>query len=403
MNGGEKMNREDFPMLKHDYIYFDNGATTLKPKVVIDEITNYYENYSANAHRGDYDISKRVDELYDETRDTVRKFINANDNKEVIFTKGTTESMNMIVFGFMKNYLKKDDEVLITKTEHASNVLPWFTLEKELGIKVKYIPLSSYNVTINNVKKSITDKTKVISLAYITNTIGDIRPIKEITKLAHENNILMVVDGAQSVPHIKTDVIDLDIDFLAFSAHKMLGPTGVGVLYGKFKYLNQMLPINYGGGMNAFFESDKSLEYKELPLRLEAGTMNISNILAFRKAIEYLNNLGMDKISEYEHSLKKYLTSELEKIDNIEIYNKDTESGIVLFNIKGIFSEDTSMFLNHYHICVRAGNHCAKMVKDEINIKNTCRISLYFYNTKEEIDKFIEIMKGSKEIFKVII
>ena len=403
MNGGEVMNREDFPMLKHDLIYFDNGATTLKPKCVIDEITNYYENLSANSHRGDYDISRKVDELYENTRDMVKDFINAHDRREVIFTKGTTESMNMIVFGFMKNYLKKDDEVLITKTEHASNVLPWFTLEKELGIKVKYIPLVDNLVTIEKVKESITDKTKVISLAWITNTIGDIRPIKEITKLAHKNNLLMVVDGAQSVPHMKTDVQDCDIDFLAFSAHKMLGPTGVGILYGKYQYLNQMLPINYGGGMNSFFESDKSLEYKELPLRLEAGTMNISGILGFRKALVYLNNIGMEKISEYEHDLKKYLLQRLEEIDNVTIYNKNTDSGIVLFNINDIFAEDTSQYLNHYHICVRAGNHCAKMVKDEIEVKNTCRISLYLYNTKEEIDKFIEVMKGNKDIFKVII
>ena len=397
------MNREDFPMLKKDYIYFDNGATSYKPKCVIEEISNYYENYCANSHRGDYDLSLKVDELYENTRELVCKFINANDPKEIIFNKGTTEGMNMIVFGFMKNYLKVGDEVLITKTEHASNVLPWFTLEKELGIKVKYIPLVNNEVTIDEVKKSITPNTKVISLAWVTNTIGDVRPIKEITELAHKNNILVVIDGAQGVPHMKTDVTNLDIDFLTFSAHKMLGPTGVGVLYGKFKYLNQLLPINYGGGMNSYFESDKSLEYKELPLRLEAGTMNISGVLGFRKAIEYLENIGMEKIASYEHELKKYLVSELSKIDNVTIYNANTPTGIVLFNIDNIFSEDTSHYLNHYHICVRAGNHCAKMVKDEIGIKNTCRISLYLYNTKDEIDKFIEVMKGSKDIFKVII
>ena len=397
------MNREDFPMLKQDIIYFDNGATTFKPKCVIDEVINYYEKYSVNSHRGDYDLSLKVDELYEKTREETRKFINARDTKEIIFTKGTTESINMIVFGFMKNFLKKGDEVLITKTEHASNVLPWFTLERELGIIVKYIPLVDNLVTIDKVVESITDKTKVISLAWVTNTIGDVRPIKEITKLAHDNNILVVIDGAQGVPHLKTDVIDLDIDFLAFSSHKMLGPTGVGVLFGKYEYLNQMLPINYGGGMNSIFESDKTLEYKDLPLRLEAGTMNIAGILGFRMALEYLNSIGMEKITEYEHELKKYLISKLEEIDNVTIYNKNTTSGIVLFNIDNIFAEDTSHYLNHFHICVRAGNHCAKMVKDEIGIKNTCRISLYLYNNKEEIDRFIEIMKGNKEIFKVII
>ena len=397
------MNREDFPMLKKDLIYFDNGATSLKPHCVIEAINDYYENYSANSHRGDYDISKKVDALFENTREKVRNFINAKDSKEIIFTKGTTESMNMIIFGFMKYYLKKDDEVLITKTEHASNVLPWFILEKEIGIKVKYISLVNNVVNIDLVKESINPKTKVISLAWVTNTIGDLRPIKEITQLAHDNNILMVVDGAQSVPHMKCDVIDTDIDFLAFSAHKMLGPTGVGVLYGKEKYLDNLVPLNYGGGMNSFFESDKTFEFKELPLRLEAGTMNIEGIIAFSKAIDYLSNIGMDNIEKYEQELKKYLLKRLKEIDNVTIYNENTTSGIVLFNINNIFSEDTSNYLNHYHICVRAGNHCAKMVKDEITIKNTCRISLYLYNTKEEIDKFIEVMKGNKDIFKVIL
>ena len=397
------MNREDFPMLIKDYIYFDNGATTYKPKCVIDAISDYYSNYCANAHRGDYDISQKVDSLYEDTRDVVKEFINANSRKEIIFTKGTTESLNMIVFGFMKNYLKKDDEVLITKMEHASNVLPWYQLEKEIGIKVKFIPLVDNLVTINALKQSITDKTKVISIAHITNTYGDIRDIKEITKLAHQHNIFVCVDGAQSVPHMKTDVIDLDIDFLSFSSHKMLGPTGVGILYGKEVLLEKMEPLELGGGMNSFFESDKTYEYKELPLRLEAGTQNIAGVIGFRKALKYINKIGIDNINKYELELKKYLINRLKEIENITVYNENTTSGIVLFNIDKIFSEDTSRYLNHYKICVRAGNHCAKMVKDEINIKNTCRISLYIYNTKEEIDKFIEVMKSNKDIFKVIL
>lgn len=397
------MNRDDFPMLSNNLIYFDNGATTFKPKCVIDSVSDYYSNYCANCHRGDYDISQKVDSLYENTRDIVKDFINASYREEIVFTRGTTDSLNMICFGYMKNILKEGDEVLITKTEHASNVLPWFKLEKDLGIKVKYIPLEDNLVTIDNVKKSLTNRTKVISLAQVTNTIGDVRPIKEITKLAHLHGILVVVDGAQSVPHMKTDVIDSDIDFLAFSAHKMLGPTGVGVLYGKKHLLENLEPISYGGGMNSIFESDKTTEYKELPLRLESGTMNIAGVLGFREALLYLEKIGMDNILKYEHELKSYLISRLEEIDNVTVYNKNTDSGIVLFNIDDIFSEDTSQYLNHYHICVRAGNHCAKMVKDEIKIKNTCRISLYLYNTKEEIDCFIEVMKGNKDIFKVIL
>lgn len=398
------MNREDFPMLNKDLIYFDNGATTFKPKEVIDSVVDYYTNYTANAHRGDYDISQKVDSIYEDTREVVKEFINASSSKEIVFTNGSTMSLNMIIFGFMKNYLNTGDEVLITKSEHASNVLPWFELEKEIGIVVKYIPLDeNHKVTISNLKKVFTEKTKVISLAYITNVIGDIRPIKEISKIIHDNNGLIVVDGSQSVPHIKTDVLKDDIDFLTFSGHKMLAPTGIGVLYAKEKFLEVMKPIFYGGGMNSRFESDKNVEYKEIPLRLEAGTQNIAGVIGLRQAILYLTRIGIEKIHEHEIKLKKYLLQELKKISNIVVYNPESESGIVIFNIKDIFSEDTSRYLNHYHICVRAGNHCTKMVKEEINIKNTCRISLYLYNTKEEIDKLIAVLKESKKIYEIIL
>ena len=398
------MHRDDFQMLKSDYIYFDNGATTFKPNSVIEGITNYYTKYTANSHRGDYDLSQKVDYLYESTRDLIKDFINASNSLEIVFTSGTTESLNMIVFGFMKYYLKKGDEVLITKAEHASNVLPWLELEKETGIVVKYIPLASnHKITIENVKNSITENTKVISLAYVTNVIGDVRPIKEISKLIHENNGLIVVDGAQSVPHMKTDVLLDDIDFLAFSAHKMLGPTGVGVLYGKEKYLENLKPIYYGGGMNSRFESNKEIEYKTLPLRLEAGTQNIAGVLGLSASIDYLNSIGINKIHEHELELKNYLLEKLKSIDNITVYNKNTDSGIVVFNIDNIFSEDTSRYLNHYHIFVRAGNHCTKMVKDELGIKNTCRISFYLYNTKEEIDKLIEVLKNNKDLYEIIL
>ena len=398
------MNREDFPMLNQDYIYFDNGATTFKPNQVIQSVVDYYTKYTANSHRGDYDLSQKVDYLYENTRDVVKNFIKANNSKEIIFTSGTTMSLNMIVFGFMKYFLKEGDEVLITKAEHASNVLPWLELEKEIGIVVKYIPLDdNHKVTVENVKNSITKNTKVISLAYVTNVIGDVRPIKEIASLIHANNGLIVVDGAQSVPHIKTDVTYDDIDFLAFSGHKMLAPTGIGVLYAKEKYLELMKPLSYGGGMNSRFESNKEVEYKELPLRLEAGTQNIAGVLGLQAAIKYIEEIGIEKIHEHEIELKNYLLTKLKEIDNIEIYNQESDSGIIVFNIKNIFSEDTSRYLNHYHICVRAGNHCTKMVKDEIGIKNTCRISFYLYNTKEEIDKLIEVLKDNKKIYEVIL
>lgn len=398
------MNREDFLMFNNDYIYFDNGATTFKPKNVVNKVVDYYTKWTANAHRGDYDISHKVDIEFENARDVVQKFINAKEREEIVWTSGTTESLNMIVFSFMRYYLQNGDEVLITKTEHASNVLPWFELEKEIGIVVKYIPLNKdKKVELNALKSVITDKTKVVSIAYVTNVIGDIRPIMEISKYIHQKDILLVVDGAQSVPHMKTDVIRDNIDFLAFSGHKMLGPTGVGVLYAKKKYLEKMKPYKYGGGMNSTFESNKEVEYKDIPLRLEAGTQNIAGVLGLKEAILYLENIGMDKIHEYEQSLRKYLVEKLKLIDNITVYNEESEAGIVAFNIDKIFAEDASKYLNHYHICVRAGNHCSKMVKDEINVKNTCRISLYLYNTKEEIDKLIDVLKNSKNIYDIIL
>lgn len=398
------MNRDDFEILKTKIVYFDNGATTLKPKPVIEAMDEYYNKYTANAHRGDYDNSYKVDTMYEEARDKVKKLINAHSPKEIIFTKGATESLNMIVFGFMEQYLQAGDEVLLSKAEHASNVLPWLELEKKMGIVVKYIPLDeNHEISINNVNQSISDKTKVIALAHITNVVGDIRPIKEIIDLAHAKNILIVLDGAQSVPHIKTDVHGDDIDFLAFSGHKMLGPTGIGVLYGKEALLEKMKPLNYGGGMNSNFDSTGTTEYKDLPYRLEAGTPNIAGVIGLGKAIDYINAIGIDKIHEHELSLKRYLISKLEKMLNIEVYNDHSESGIVAFNVKDVFSQDTASYLNHYKICIRAGNHCAKILKDELNINNTCRISFYLYNTKEEVDYLINHLKDVKDIFKIII
>lgn len=398
--------REEFPMLinNNNLIYFDNGATTFKPKLVIDSITDYYENYTSNAHRGDYNISLKTDMKYEATRKKVKEFIGAERIEEIVFTSGTTESLNMVVKSYFKNVLSKDDEVLITKSEHASNVLPWFELSKEINIKINYIELDNdMKVTLENVKKSITPNTKVISIAHITNVVGDIRPIKEITEFAHSLGIKVVVDGAQSVPHMKVDVKDLDCDFLAFSGHKMCGPTGVGVLYGKFDLLDKMTPYNLGGGMNASFSSTGEVEYKSLPQRLEGGTPNIAGVIGLGAAIDYLSLLDMDKIHEYELKLKEYLVKKLKENDKIEVYNETSESGIVAFNIKNIFSQDTAIFLNDYNICVRAGNHCAKILKDELEIKNTCRISLYFYNTKEEIDKLIEVLKNCDMLYHQIL
>ena len=393
------MYRDDFPMLNKDIIYFDNGATSLKPKCVIDKIKDYYENYSANAHRGDYDISFKVDQEYENAREEVMNFINAKKKEEIVFTSGTTDSLNMIAFGFFQKYLEPSDEVLITTSEHASNVLPWFRLSKLIGCKVNFIPLDEdYHVTLDNVKKSITPNTKVISIAGVTNVIGDVRPIKEITRFAHERDIFVVVDGAQSVPHIKTDVQDLDIDFLAFSGHKMLGPTGVGVLYGKYEFLNDLEPVRVGGGMNESFDTVDSVYYKEIPTRLEAGTPNIAGVIGLGEAIRYIKKVGIDKIHEREIYLRNYLIEKLLPMEHIDIINLEADSGIVAFNVEGIFSQDVAYYLNKYNICVRAGNHCAKILKNAIGATNSLRVSLYFYNTETEIDEFVELLKNKQKI-----
>jgi len=391
-------------MLKQDIIYLDNGATSLKPKCVIDKIVDYYENYSANAHRGDYDISFKVDMEYENTRDLVREFIHAEFKEEIVFTSGTTESLNYIATGFFSHMIEPGDEILITQSEHASNVLPWFELANRYGAVIKYIPLDEHHyVTLENVKKSVTKNTKIIALAHITNVIGDVRPIKEITKFAHKNNIFVVVDGAQSVPHKKVDVMDLDIDFLTFSAHKMCGPTGVGVLYGKKELLEALIPVKLGGGMNESFDSVDQVYYNELPARLEAGTPNISGVIAFGEALRYLMNIGMDKIEEQETKLRKYLIDHLIKIPHLDIVNIESDSAIVAFNVDGIFSQDVAYYLNKYNVCVRAGNHCAKILKSEVGVTNTIRVSLYFYNTEEEIDNLIELLKDNNKIRKEMI
>lgn len=397
------MNREDFPMLNQDIVYFDNGATTLKPKCVTDSVVRYMMEHTSNIHRGDYDAAVITNKLYDDTRNVVANFVNC-DPKEVVFTSGTTMSINQVVFGFMKKHLKAGDEVLLTKSEHASNILPWIRLSEEIGIVIKYMELdSNYELTVESVEKSITDKTKVISIAHVTNVIGDVRDVESIGKICHDNNIYFCVDGAQSVPHMKEDFKNSNIDFLSFSGHKMCGPTGVGVLVGKYNLLEDMDPLCYGGGMNNYFEADNSYELKNAPIKFEAGTPPIAEVIGLREAILYLEKIGMDKIHEQEMKLKNYLVERLEKIDNIILYNKNSNSGILAFNIDGVFAQDSSVFLNHYKIFVRSGNHCVKMLKDEINIKNTVRCSMYFYNNFEDVDKLVDALLNSKDIFKIVI
>lgn len=398
------MNRDEFPILNQELIYLDNSATTLKPKCVVDKMVDYYTKYTSNIHRGDYHNAIKTNQEYDQVRTIVKNFIHARDEREIVYTSGATESLNMIALGFFGQLLKKGDEVLITKAEHASNVLPWLVLEKKKKIKVNYIPLDeNHELTVDHVLNSITPETKVISIAHISNVVGDIRDIEKIGKICKEKGLYFVVDAAQSVSHIPVDVEKANVSFLAFSAHKMAGPTGVGILYAKKALLDKMEPLKYGGGMNQSFESDSSYTLKEAPIKLEAGTPPIASVIGLGEAIKFIESIGVLKIHEHEYKLKQYLIQELEKLPNIVLYNKNSKSGIVTFNIRGVFSQDTSIYLNHYNIAIRAGNHCAKILKDDLNINNTCRISIYLYNTKEEMDQVIEVLKNSKDIFKVVI
>lgn len=397
------MNREDFLMLNEDIVYLDNGATTLKPKEVVQSMVDYYTKHTSNIHRGEYDAAIITNQLYDGARDIVAKFINS-ESSEVIFTSGSTMSINMVVFGYMKKHLKKGDEVLLTKSEHASNILPWMKLSEDIGITIKFMELNEdYELTVESVLKSITERTKVISIAQVTNVVGDVRDVEAIGEICKEKKILFNVDGAQSVPHMKVDFKKSNMDFLSFSGHKMCGPSGVGVLIVKKELMDEMDPLCYGGGMNQSFEADMTYELKVGPSKFEAGTPPIAEVIGLSKAIQYLEKIGIEKIHEYEVELKKYLVKELEQIPNIILYNKNSNSGILAFNIDGVFAQDSAIYLNHFNIYVRAGNHCAKILKDNMKIKNTVRVSMYFYNNKKDIDRLIEALKKSEDIFKIVI
>ena len=392
--------RKDFPILNKDIIYLDSCATTLKPIDVINEVKDYYENYSANAHRGDYDISKIVDEKYEDVRKKVADFINADTNN-IVFTSGTTHSLNLVIKGYLQNILSKDDIVLTTKSEHASLLLPLYDISKEIESKVEYMPLEEdLSLNVESVRKSVKKNVKAIIISHITNVLGDIRPIKEIIELAHKNNIIVIIDAAQSVPHTKIDVKDLDVDFLCFSSHKMFGPTGVGVLYGKSNLLENTKPLLLGGGMNAYFDSLMNIEYKDIPHRFEAGTQNIEGVLGFGKAIDYINKIGIENINKHEIELKEYLIEKLSKLDNITIYNKDFKNGIVTFNVDKVFAQDVAIYLNKKNICIRVGNHCAKVLNEVLGVKNTCRASIYIYNTKEDIDKLVDALDNKNILFE---
>ena len=393
--------KKDFPILikNPDLAYLDSAASSLKPSCVINKIKEYYEEYGVNVHRGVYGLSYKATDEYEETRNVVAKFLNAS-SEEIVFTKGTTASLNLVASSYGMANINEGDEIIVSELEHHSSVMPWQEVAKIKKAKLVFVPLDNEGrITVENFKSVLTNKTKIVALTYVSNVMGYISPIKEIIELAHKANAIVVVDAAQAAPHLAIDVKELDTDFLAFSAHKMLGPTGLGVLYGKYKLLNSMKPIEFGGDMNDYVEKYDST-FKDAPYKFEAGTPLISEVIAFKEAINYLNNLGMENIHKHEQELIKFTIAELKKIEGITIYNSTCETGVISFNINGIHTHDASTIFDQNNVALRAGHHCAQLITTWLGCVGTLRASIYIYNDKKDVEKFIESVKQAAEYFK---
>jgi len=394
--------RKDFPIIynsKKPLIYFDNAATTQKPKNVIDILPKYYSLYNANHHRGVYDLSVKSTQIYDSSKTAVKNFIGANSIDEIIYTKNATESLNLLVYSLSRCYLKRDDEIVLSIMEHHSNLVPWQQICKTIGCKIKFLYVNDdYRVPDSEILNKITSKTKVVSIVHMSNGIGTLNPIKKIIDYAHSKRALTIIDAAQSVPHIPIDVKNLDADFLVFSAHKMYGPYGIGVLYGKKSHLETICPFLYGGDMIEYVYEDRST-FAKVPTKFEAGTQNVEAAMGLEEAIKYLTNLNMDKVNIWEMKLTKYLLNKLKPLDYISVYGpKDIENrgAIISFNMNGVHPHDLSSILNHYGICVRSGNHCTQPLMRYLKINSTVRVSFSFYNTMKEIDFFIDCLDKIK-------
>ena len=389
--------RKDFPILKRkvngqNLIYFDNAATSQTPKVVIDSIVSYYSNYNSNIHRGVHALSQEATDAYEGSRVKFQKHFNAKNSFEIIFTSGTTHSINLVANGF-KKILKRDDEIIVSQLEHHSNIVPWQMLCEETGAKIKVIPIDHNGELIfTEFEKLLNAKTKVVFVNHISNALGVINPIKKIITKAHEYNAAVLIDGAQATPHMKIDVSELDVDFYVTSTHKICGPTGVGVLYGKEEWLNKIPPFLGGGEMIDKVTFEKST-YAGLPNKFEAGTPNISGVIASGVAIDYLNGIGLDNINEYERELLDYATSKLLEIKDLKIYGVSEEkTAVISFNVGQIHPYDIGSIVDKFGIATRTGHHCAQPIMDYFKIPGTIRISFSFYNTKEEIDIFIKAL-----------
>lgn len=396
--------KKDFPLLENENItYLDSGATTQKPIQVIKAVEEFYQKYNANPHRGAYSLSVEATEQYENTRTKIAKFINAKHREEIIFSKNATESLNLIAYSYGLDNLKKDDEVVISIMEHHSNLVPWQKMTKQTGSKLNYMYINeNYEITDEEIENKITDKTKIVGITHVSNVLGTINNVKKIIKYAHKKGAVVIVDASQSIPHMKIDVQDLDADFLVFSGHKMLAPLGIGVLYGKREILNKMTPFLMGGDMIEYVYEQETT-FAPLPNKFEAGTQNVEGVIGLGAAIDYIENLGYDKIQEIEHEVISYARQELSKLDYLTLYttpNEENHSSVISFNIKGVHPHDVASILDSEGVCVRSGNHCAQPLMRFLGIDSTCRASFYIYNTKDDVDKLVKALDKAYNMFK---
>jgi cysteine desulfurase/selenocysteine lyase len=396
--------KKDFPLLNNrDIAYLDSGATTQKPQQVIDAVDEFYKKFNANPHRGAYTLSMEATEVYENTRTKIAEFINAGNREEIIFSKNASESLNLVAYSYGLENLKPGDEIVISIMEHHSNLVPWQMVAKKTGAVLKYMYINEdFEISDEEIESKITDKTKIVGITHVSNVLGTINNVEKIIKLAHKNGAVVVLDGSQSIPHIKIDVQKLDADFFVFSGHKMLSPLGIGVLYGKKELLNKMTPFLMGGDMIEYVYEQETT-FAPLPNKFEAGTQNVGGVVGLSAAIDYINEVGYDAIQKIEHEVVEYARQELSKLDYLTLYltpNKEHHSGVISFNINGVHPHDVASILDSENVCVRSGNHCAQPLLRSLGIDSTCRASFYFYNTKEDVDKLVIALNKAYEMFK---
>lgn len=396
--------REAFPILNqevngHPLVYLDSAATSQKPVQVIEAVANYYREYNSNVHRGVHTLGTKATDAYEGAREKVRKFINASSIEEIIFTRGTTTAINTVASSYGLANLKAGDEIVISYMEHHSNIIPWQQVAKATGAILKYIPLEEDgSISVDQARATITSNTKIVAIMYVSNVLGSINPVKEIAAIAHQNGAIMLVDGAQSTPHMKVDVQDLDCDFYALSGHKMCAPTGIGALYGKKHLLENMEPIEFGGEMIDFVDLQEST-WKELPWKFEGGTPIIAGAVGLGAAIDFLTEIGMENIQKHEHEIVNYAMEQLSTVEGVTIYGPKHRAGVLTFNVDGVHPHDVATVLDVEGIAVRAGHHCAQPLMRWLKVSATARASFYLYNTKEDVDAFVKGLVKTKEYF----